>query len=278
MVIGHFLIYCFGSCWCSDTYEYQESFQMDYNGDILPTTFFHLAHDKTYQMTWDKSLLKLGSGILNSRFPNKLHLKFWYKLPNNRINKEAIMHLIDPPISEQFERKGCCMPFTFPKINNIKEMLEVTDDNQGDNMWHEWNPKNGAVPMEMAIENHSGPVVLLANEDCVFLPMNKEDIRHYFDSNCQKRTRDVISRIGLNLKHFCENGCDYIQDRKLLEDEDGMIHMEIKNHERYRYLNKYPWSPQGNLVSRAYSIYCPMVVCRGNLSVQSDISFLNNYL
>ena len=87
-------------------------------------------------------------------------------------------------------------------------------------MWHEWTPKDGAVPMEIAEQNIDGPVVILANDNCIFLPMNEKDIKHYFYSNGQARIKDIISRIGLNLKHFRENDCDYIEDRKLSEDED----------------------------------------------------------
>ena len=118
--------------------------------------------------------------------------------------------------------------------------------------------------METVNENFNGPALLFANEEFVFVPMEKEDIIHYFDSNNHKRLKDVISRIGLDSETFYENDCDYLEKREFSEDTNGVINMEIRNHGRYRYLTQYSSNPGGNLLRQTYTIYCPIAVCKGN--------------
>ena len=264
LVLAHILTSHFRKAWCKGVYGYPESFQVDYNGDYLPTAFFHLPYDQTYQMTWYDSLLSLNPNVVRCRHQNKLHLKFWYKVPDKRIDKEAIKRLAHSPISEQFEREGYHLDLTSPKTYSIKEKVGETSEYLKDKFWHEWLPKHGIVPMETVNENFNGPALLFANEDFVFVPMEKEDIIHYFDSNNRKRLKDVISRIGLDSETFYENDCDYLEKREFSEDTNGVINMEIKNHGRYRYLTQYSSNPDGNLLRQTYTIYCPIAVCKGN--------------
>ena len=273
IVIGHLLISWKGRYFCSDTFQYKEGFQIDYDGSVSPTTFFHLCDDHTYQLTWEESLVSFNSKLFNNRLQNKLHLVFLYKSPGKNINHDAIKNLNSSVLSDQYQRKGYFMPFTSPSKKSLNKKWATTDEYFKEHYWHQWIPRDGADKIELGEFIGNNHTLMFANEDYAFLPMSEDDIIHHFDSGNHKRLKDIITDLGLKLKHFSSGDQHYLDEKIFVKEQNGMLNMEIKNEWRYRYLDKYSARPYGNFISRAYSVYCPISIVKGKFNGLCILSY-----